>query len=241
MFENSLVVSQVNRTSTTQRWTAFASMGLQFAIASLIIALPLLHPEKLALRIESPHILVPPPPRPPVPIEHVQPASASSGMTASAATQIRAASPILPSLLPQIEDSPAISQIPFAMGATDGLPRGLGVGDATHGPHIAVAPLRTANGPVRVSSGVSAGMLIAPIRPVYPNIARIARVEGTVVVEAIISRTGTIDSLRVVRGPVMLQQAALDAIRTARYQPYRLNGNPTEVETTISVNFRLAN
>ena len=77
-------------------------------------------------------------------------------------------------------------------------------------------------------------MLIAPIHPVYPMIAKAARVEGTVVVEAVISRTGTIESLHVVSGPVMLQGAAIDAIREARYQPYRLNGEPTEVQTVIT-------
>jgi protein TonB len=82
-------------------------------------------------------------------------------------------------------------------------------------------------------------MLLAPIRPVYPAIAKAAGVQGTVVVEAVISRQGTIESLRVVRGPEMLQRAALDAIREARYQPFRLNGEPTEVQTTITVNFRL--
>jgi protein TonB len=82
-------------------------------------------------------------------------------------------------------------------------------------------------------------MLIAPIRPVYPVIAKAAGVQGTVVVEAVISRTGTIESLHVVSGPAMLQQSAMEAIREARYQPFRLNGEPTEVQTTITVNFRL--
>jgi protein TonB len=82
-------------------------------------------------------------------------------------------------------------------------------------------------------------MLLAPIRPVYPVIAKAAGVQGTVVVEAVISRKGTIESLHVVSGPAMLQNAALDAIRQARYQPYRLNGEPTEVQTTITVNFRI--
>jgi periplasmic protein TonB len=82
-------------------------------------------------------------------------------------------------------------------------------------------------------------MLIAPIRPVYPAIAKAAHIEGTVVVEAIISRTGTIESLHVISGPVMLQSSAIDAIRAARYQPYRLNGETTEVQTTIMVNFHM--
>jgi protein TonB len=82
-------------------------------------------------------------------------------------------------------------------------------------------------------------MLMMPIRPVYPAIARAAGVQGTVVVTAVISRTGMIESLRVVSGAPMLQNAAVEAIRAARYQPYRLNGEPTEVETTITVNFRM--
>jgi periplasmic protein TonB len=82
-------------------------------------------------------------------------------------------------------------------------------------------------------------MLLAPIRPVYPVIAKAAGVQGSVVVEAIISRTGTIESLRVVSGPEMLRGAAIDAIREARYRPYRLNGEPVDVETTITVNFRM--
>ena len=82
-------------------------------------------------------------------------------------------------------------------------------------------------------------MLIAPIRPIYPPIAKAAHVEGKVIVEAVISSTGTIESLHVLSGPPMLQRAAIDAIQAARYQPYRLNGTPTAVQTTITVNFRI--
>jgi len=82
-------------------------------------------------------------------------------------------------------------------------------------------------------------MLLAPIRPVYPAIARAAGIQGTVVVEAVISQAGAIESLRVVSGPEMLRGAAVEAIRAARYRPYRLNGSPTAVETTITVNFTM--
>jgi protein TonB len=123
------------------------------------------------------------------------------------------------------------------MGMPDGLPGGIGVGDE-HGPAVTVAPVK-APARMNVSTGVLQGMLLAPIQPVYPAIAKAARVEGTVVVEAVISRKGTIESLHVVSGPPMLQGAALEAIREARYQPYRLNGEPTEVQTTITVNFRI--
>jgi protein TonB len=58
-----------------------------------------------------------------------------------------------------------------------------------------------------------------------------------VVLHALISKTGTIDNLSVVSGPEMLRAAALDAVRTWRYKPYLLNGEPTEVDTTVTVNF----
>jgi periplasmic protein TonB len=82
-------------------------------------------------------------------------------------------------------------------------------------------------------------MLLTPIRPVYPAIAKAAHVEGRVVIEATISQTGAIESLHVVSGPAMLQSSAIEAIRAARYQPYRLNGQATAVQTTIIVNFRI--
>ena len=84
-----------------------------------------------------------------------------------------------------------------------------------------------------------AGNLLAPIQPVYPQVARITRTEGTVIIQAIISKSGRIESARVLSGQPMLQDAALQAVRAARYRPYLLNGQPTEVETTISINFRL--
>jgi len=93
--------------------------------------------------------------------------------------------------------------------------------------------------PISISSGVSAGLLLHPIQPTYPAIAKAAHVEGTVTVHAIISKTGTIESASATSGPIMLQKAALDAIREARYRPYLLNGQPTEVDTTFVVNFRL--
>jgi protein TonB len=82
-------------------------------------------------------------------------------------------------------------------------------------------------------------MLLTPIQPVYPPIAKAVRLEGTVVLEAVISKAGRIESLHVVSGPDMLRRAALDAVAVARYRPYLLSGEPTDVQTTITVVFRL--
>jgi protein TonB len=90
-----------------------------------------------------------------------------------------------------------------------------------------------------ISSGVMAGNLILKTQPVYPPIAKAARVSGTVVLQATISKTGAIENLHVVSGPAMLQQSAQDAVRQWRYRPYLLNGEPVEVETTVNVIFTL--
>jgi protein TonB len=82
-------------------------------------------------------------------------------------------------------------------------------------------------------------MLLQKTQPVYPPIAKAARVQGTVVLQAKISKTGSIEDLHVISGPAMLQQAAMDAVRSWRYRPYLLNNDPVEVETTVNVIFTL--
>ena len=94
-------------------------------------------------------------------------------------------------------------------------------------------------GPVRVSGLIVAGLLIEKRIPMYPPIAKASGTQGTVVLQATISRSGTIENLRVVSGPAMLQQAAMDAVKEWRYRPYLLNGEPVEVETTVNVVFKL--
>jgi protein TonB len=102
-------------------------------------------------------------------------------------------------------------------------------------PKVQAAPPKKIN----ISAGVAVGNLIQKTSPVYPPIAKAARVSGTVVLQATISKTGTIENLRVISGPAMLQQAALDAVRSWRYRPYLLNNDPVEVETTVNVIFSL--
>jgi protein TonB len=238
MFEDSLVESRVGHVSSSKRWTTLASISLQVAIAAVVIALPLLHPEALPFRLEAPKVLMPLVPKPPVPV--VQRQSEASASTASLPTE-NVTRPLILTLSHggvATNEPPSLAPFGTEMGARDGV-LGL-IGDVGgHGPSVSITPAKTPAKPVAVSTGVLAGMLIAPIHPVYPMIAKAARVEGSVVVEAVISRAGTIESLHVVSGPPMLQSAALNAIREARYRPYRLNGEPTEVQTRITVNFRI--
>ena len=91
---------------------------------------------------------------------------------------------------------------------------------------------------VNVSSGVMAGNLIYSPQPDYPKgLAGLFRMEGEVVMQAIISKNGSVEDLRVLSGHVMLRGSAKDAVRTWRYRPYTVNGSPVEVATIVSVEF----
>jgi protein TonB len=94
--------------------------------------------------------------------------------------------------------------------------------------------------PFRVSH-MSEGDLIRKILPTYPALARSARIQGQVVLQAVISKQGAIENLQVVAGHPMLVPAAIEAVRQWRYRPYMLNNEPVEVETQITVNFSLGN
>ena len=190
--------------------------------------------------MEAPKVLMPLLPKPPVPpvhVERVATPSASPSLPVENGPRVLTLPPELPDRIASGEE------VPPAVGFGSGLGRSgiadvLGTGDG-HGSRVSVITEKAPAKSMRVSEGVLNGMLIAPIRPVYPAIARATRTEGTVIVEAVISKAGTIESLHVVSGPAMLQNAALEAIRMARYQPYRLNGEPTEVQTTITVHLAL--
>jgi TonB family protein len=95
------------------------------------------------------------------------------------------------------------------------------------------------NGPVSIAAGVIAGNKIDGENPKYPAEARAAKVSGTVVLRATISKTGAITNLQVISGPEELRASAIDAVRTWHYKPFILNGEPTVVDTTISVNYNL--
>lgn len=238
MFEDSLVESRVLPISSSKRWTTLASISLQFVVAGVVIALPLLHPEAIPFHEDSPKVMMPLLPKSPAPPVRVQRVTESSNAAWPSLPQPTVIASLLKGRDAEPNDKPVLASIDPAMGTKDRLPSGLVTGESTQ-PSVTVSPTRGTTKPLQVSQGVSAGMLIAPIRPVYPAIAKAAHVEGTVIVEAVISRVGIIESMHVISGPMMLQTAAVDAIRAARYHPYRLNGEATEVQTTIIVTFRM--
>lgn len=94
---------------------------------------------------------------------------------------------------------------------------------------------------VKISQGVSQGLLIKRIQPRYPQNALSMRIQGAVQMEATINKEGSIANLKVVSGDPVLARAATEAVRQWRYKPYYLNGEPVEIQTQITVNFKLPN
>jgi TonB family protein len=92
---------------------------------------------------------------------------------------------------------------------------------------------------IQLGQGITQGLVLHRVAPVYPPPAREARIQGTVVLAAIISKEGTIKDLRVISGPSTLVEAAVGAVQQWRYRPYTLAGEPVEVDTKIEVHFTL--
>jgi protein TonB len=242
MFEDSLMESQDRLSPPNRRWTTALSLTLQCSLAAATITLPLLHPEALPFHIDPPKIMLPLKPVP-LPVSRAETSDTASSTRPASSTARAFTQPTLITPLSQAtsEAPPATNLIGTGMGDPNGISNALVSSKSGSGTLVSIAPANPApRGPLHVSTGVSTGLLLAPIVPVYPRIAVSARVEGVVKVEAIISKSGHIESAHAVSGPEMLREAALDAIRNARYTPYMLNGSPTEVETTITVNFKLS-
>jgi protein TonB len=145
-----------------------------------------------------------------------------------------------------IKEEEAPPPVMSASGVVGGVPGGVPggqmggvIGGIISSTPVAVPKVATPQR-VRVSQGVTQGLLIRKIQPAYPPLARQARIQGSVLLQAEISREGTIVNLRLVSGHPMLAPAALEAVKQWRYRPYILNGEPVEVETQITVNFTLS-
>jgi periplasmic protein TonB len=92
---------------------------------------------------------------------------------------------------------------------------------------------------LKVSQGITEGMLLKKINPVYPSQAVQLRKQGTVLLSANITKTGSISDAKLIKGDPILAQAALAAVKQWKYKPYTLNGQPVDVQTQIAINFKL--
>ena len=222
------------RLVTRSKYYTFFGALLNLGLLAALVLFPLLHPEALPKSATTALLLAPAPP----------PASPPPPSPARAHPVVREISEFLaPSRIPkQIRMAPDTAQpVPSGtrvqgMEAAGAAPAGLF--DLVGGPALPVvqAPLPKK---VAVSQGVMAGNILVKPEPTYPAIAKAARIQGTVILSATISKSGTIENLTVVSGPQMLVPAAVDAVHNWRYRPYLLNGQPVEVQTLVNVTFTL--
>lgn len=224
---------------TRRGWTTLTSFGVQLVIIGALLAIPLLQTVgiPLARTVSTPLTMSRRPD--PGPTTPTRPFHSSSVELAPMPGRL-----LMPTRIPTriaTNDSPIESSnfdgptIDFSPPSNPGayLPT------ATPGTHpvmpIPAAPAK----PTFRTSLMLQGSLIRRVEPVYPPLARSARIQGSVVLEAIISKDGTMQQLQVLSGHPLLAPAAVEAVRQWRYKPYILNGEAIEVETQITVNFIL--
>ncbi len=242
MFEDSLVESG-GRLKTKRGATTVISFILEFLFLGILVLLPLIFTEALPTKQLMTMLTAPPPPPPPPPPPAVAPVHIVKMQSELDNGQLRTPTAI-PKKIQMIKEDegppPAVGGV--VGGVPGGVPGGTmgGVlGSVMSGINTAVPKAATPQR-VRVSQGVSQGLLVHKVQPEYPPIARQARIQGMVVLQALIGKDGTITNLHVVSGHPMLTNAALAAVKEWKYKPYFLNGEPVEVETTINVNFSLS-
>jgi protein TonB len=243
MFEDSLIES-AGRIRTKRGWTTLLSFVLQVFLIGILVLIPLIYTEALPKQQLVSFLVAPPPPPPPPPPAAEVVRAVKVIQTDIVDGQLRTPTKIPQKIQMITEDEPppAVASGGVVGGVPGGVPGGqMGgvLGGIISSTPVAV-PKVAAPSRVRVSQGVVQGNAISQPKPLYPQMARMARVQGSVILQAVISKNGAIENLRVVSGHPMLQQAALDAVRQWRYRPYLLNGEPVEVETQITVNFNLA-
>jgi len=237
MFEDSLIESGGKLKDKRKATTLFSFM-VQIGIIGFMVLIPLLFTDALPNLTAAMSLVAPPPPPPPPPpaevhiVKHVE--------TDIINGQLRTPTKI-PKKVEMIKEEEAP---PPMTGVVGGVPGGVpggamnGVIGSIISTNSAVPTIKPQR--IRVSSGVTQGLVIHKVDPVYPQIAKTARVQGTVILAAVIGKDGTIQNLHVVSGHPLLTNAAMEAVKQWRYRPYILNGDPVEVDTQVEVHFTLA-
>lgn len=235
---------------TNKSWTVTLSFAAEFAVIGIMILIPLIWTEALPkaslVNMLTAPAPPPPPPPPPPPAQvikvHVIPRQFTGTLTAPRE---------IPKQVAMItEDALPPANVGVVGGVEGGIPGGAGLGglgQANFAPPpppppppkvVAVKPKQ--DGPVRVGGNVQSARLIKHPTPLYPAIAKSARIQGTVVLQAIIGKDGTVQNLKMVStASPLLVQSAMDAVKQWVYQPTLLNNEPVDVITEITVNFTL--
>ena len=238
MFQDSLVESSGRLKTRSSRYMGITG-AFNAAVVATMMVVPLLYPEALPKTAMLAMVSAPPPP----------PGAPAQPPRVTVVKAVKAAVPMDPLVAPNrakqkidMRDDPPVSiagagsVAMSAVSAGGSGPMGAIGLDPPLVPLVKVMQPRV-TGPAKISSGVIAGNKLSGSSPMYPAIAKAAHVSGAVVMRAVISKAGTIESLSVVSGHDMLRASAVAAVQEWRYKPYLLNGEATEVETTITVNF----
>jgi periplasmic protein TonB len=235
MFADSLCESH----HSGRGWITLATFAVQTLTVAMLLALPLLHTEGLP-RMHSTVEPILSSPLPDAPLETRRLVSHPSNPVTVALIVPRQASHEVK--LTPLENSPPQVEVGLV-----GIPGG--TGNRSNGDSIinsianSISNFSLPPTPPRQQPRVSRvmeGNLILRVQPLYPPLARQARIQGQVVLRAVISRSGAIENLKVLGGHPMLVQSAIDAVKQWRYCPYSLNGEAVEVETQVTVNFVLS-
>jgi periplasmic protein TonB len=226
------------RASGARGGTLVVSVVTHAAILAAVIVVPLLATDALPTPIGVIGVFhrdAPPPPTPPAP-----------PITRTHETAARADTNLAPVKVPdeigeEVPRSPASGlDIPVDGPTGHGVPDGVigGIDDGALS-RPATPPPPSSTAPVRIGGLVQMPSKVHDVAPIYPQIAQSARVEGVVIVEAVISTDGSVRDARVLRSLPLLDRAALDAVKQWRYAPTRLNGVVVPVIVTVTVHFRL--
>lgn len=245
MFEDSLIESG-GRLKTKRGATTVISFVLQALLVGVLVLLPLIFTEALPKQQLMTFLVAPPPPPPPPPPPAAVPVRVVKQIQSDLVNgQLRTPTKI-PQKVQMIKEDEAPPPEMATGGVVGGVPGGVPggqmggvIGGIISSTPVAVPKVATPQR-VRVSLGVSQGLLIKKVQPNYPPLARQARIQGTVLLQAEISKDGTIENLRLISGHPMLAPAAIEAVKQWRYKPYMLNGEPVAVETQVQVNFTLS-
>jgi len=244
MFEDSLIESG-GKLKTKRGRTSAIAFVLEAMIVGIMVLIPLIFTEALPKTQLMTFLVAPPPPPPPPP-----PAAAPVHVVKQIQTDIVNGELRTPTKIPKkvemIKEDEAPPPVMASTGVVGGVPGGVPggtmggvIGSVLSSTPVAVPKIATPTR-IRVSSGVQSGLLVRKVQPNYPPLARQARIQGTVVLQAQISKDGSIINLQLISGHPMLAPAAIEAVKQWKYKPYLLNGEPVEVETQVQVNFTLA-
>ncbi|HTS34689.1 MAG TPA: TonB family protein [Candidatus Solibacter sp.] len=244
MFEDSLIESGGKLRTKRGRTTTVAFL-LEVMVIIVMVLIPLIFTEALPKSVQLGFLVAPPPPPPPPP-----PAAAPVKVVKVIQTDIVNGQLRTPTKIPKkiemIKEEEAPPPVMATTGVVGGVPGGVPggsmggvIGSVLSSTPVAVPKIATPQR-VRVSSGVQSGLLVRRVQPNYPPLARQARIQGVVVLQAQISKDGNIENLQLISGHPMLAPAAIEAVKQWKYKPYLLNGEPVEVETQVQVNFTLS-